>query len=475
MSWRRVTLSALYAILIAGWLGLAQWIAPPLIVAAHQGRSITILNRLVQGTGSAASAEPTLRAWREISWAAAMAGLLHLSIVLLIARLDRRQSKQAQCGSQGIGRGTNLAIVLLAVAFFGGTILIGAVQDYYLYLAMWREVRQRHDPWFLVVGVFGKYPLNAYGPLFNLLAIPAWINPLLPKILFAHAYLALAVWLINDGSEVRHHSVRARLLFLIWFFCPYVWVEIPIYGHFDVLVGLLCIAAVEARVRGNDIVSGLCLALGVLLKYLPIVLLPFLILDRGRIRFRLLIAAVGGIVLGLGTSMLLWGPSTFRPLLFAAERTSHHLSIYRFLKGSHSPLVHIRIQENTDQFALPILFIALLLSWSWSRRKEIDPVASSVLAILVTLMFYQVGFAQYQMVLFVLASYWVLRNVEGIANRPFLVIAMALYFGWLSVFDVIDSWISIDSLSMQEWIGLPTFLLGCLLGACILSSSRSRM
>ena len=32
-----------------------------------------------------------------------------------------------------------------------------------------------------------------------------------------------------------------------------------------------------------------------------------------------------------------------------------------------------------------------------------------MLAILVTLMFYQVGFAQYHFVLFVLASYWMVR------------------------------------------------------------------
>ena len=50
----------------------------------------------------------------------------------------------------------------------------------------------------------------------------------------------------------------------------------------------------------------------------------------------------------------------------------------------------------------------IALSWTWfqARKRMIQPAPAAVLAILVTLMFYQVGFAQYHMVLFVLASYW---------------------------------------------------------------------
>ena len=40
--------------------------------------------------------------------------------------------------------------------------------------------------------------------------------------------------------------------------------------------------------------------------------------------------------------------------------------------------------------------------------RMIGPAPAAVLAVLVTLMFYQVGFAQYHMVLFVLASYWMM-------------------------------------------------------------------
>ncbi|HMF37013.1 MAG TPA: glycosyltransferase 87 family protein, partial [Isosphaeraceae bacterium] len=223
-------------------------------------------------------------------------------------------------------------------------------------------------------------------------------------------------------------------------------------------------------VRRRDVITGVFLGLGVLLKYMPIVLLPFLILDRGRPRYRLLSAAAVTIALGLGTSVLLWGPSTFRPLIFAAERSSHHLSIYRFLKGPCSPLRWIDLNEDADQAAPVFLLTALLWTWRLAQKRMIEPAPSAVLAILVTLMFYQVGFAQYHMVLFVLASYWMLSDRGAIREAIPVWIALGCYFGWLSIFDVMLSTINIDSIGMQEWIGLPTFLLGCLLLVIIVRS-----
>ena len=72
--------------------------------------------------------------------------------------------------------------------------------------------------------------------------------------------------------------------------------------------------------RGHDVRAGMSLALGVLLKYMPVVLLPFLALDRGRLRTRFLQVAVVSIALGLAYELLLCrGPSTLSPLGFAAR------------------------------------------------------------------------------------------------------------------------------------------------------------
>ena len=468
---RALLLIALYGAILAGWFSFARWVAPPIVASAHQGHSSAVLNRLVQDTRSAAPLATTvLERWGHFAGAVLLAGLLHLAIVLLICLHDPASTDQGSSPRRGLERWANPVLILLSFAYLALTVRRGGIQDYYFFLQMWREVQLGRDPWFYAYGVFGKYPMNAYGPLFNIFAIPALVNPLLPKLLFAGAYLVFAIWLIKDRGQ---DWLRASLLWpllVVWFWMPYCWVEIANFGHFDVLVGLLCAAAVEARFRRRDVISGVFLGLGVLLKFMPIVLLPFLILDRGRPRCRLLSAAAVTIALGLGTSVLLWGPSTFRPLIFAAERSSHHLSIYRFLKGPYSPLRWIDLNEDADQAAPVFLLTALLWTWRLAQKRMIEPAPSAVLAILVTLMFYQVGFAQYHMVLFVLASYWMLSDRGAIREAIPVWIALGCYFGWLSIFDVMLSTIDIDRMGMQEWIGLPTFFLGCLLLVIIVRS-----
>ena len=306
-----------------------------------------------------------------------------------------------------------------------------------------------------------------------MLAIPAWINPLLPKLLFALAYLAFAVWLIKDCGKGRQRSRLGGLVLLVWLFNPYLWVEIACFGHFDILVGLCCVAAVAARADGRDVLSAVSLGLGVLIKFMPIVLLPFLILDRQRFRFRLLAAAVGVIAAGFLISLLIWGTSTFRPMFFAAGRTSQHLSIYRFLQGKNSPLQTHRIPRESRRLGqadpapralagmdmeppegdrprglgrpgdpghghpLPGWFSAVsdgalraglvLVDPAWSESTEIEPWS---------------------------ASRWVATSA---GLRP-------------STSSSLSS--DIDELHMQEWIGLPTFILEFGLLAAIVQSAN---
>jgi hypothetical protein len=393
-----------------------------------------------------------------------IAGLLHLSLVLFVRRLDRRAS---------------LAMVLISLAFLAVTVVSGPRHDYEFDLQIWNMVRMGNDPWWRVIN--GVFPLNAYGPLFNVLALPAWVNPLAPKLLFAYAYLMLSVWLVRDLGPRRGLAGWPALGMIAWLFNPFVWVEIAIFGHFDILVGVACVAAVEARVRGRDLVSGSCLATGVLLKYIPIVLLPFLILDRGKVRLRLLASALAVIALGLGASCAIWGTSTFRPLTFAATRESSLLSILRFLRGSYSPLRWFMASSDLDAMATPFLIVTLLRAWTWCRLRWIDPVSSAVLAILTLLLFYQVGFPQYQMVLFVLATYWVVRDWERFRIRSPLAAALGCYFGWQAAFDVLYCWFGGtlgfgDELSwVPEVVGLPTFLLGCVLVVCVVREAVQRV
>ncbi len=301
-----------------------------------------------------------------------------------------------------------------------------------------------------------------------------------PKLLFAYAYILFAIARIKGFAAGRVPSRLGAIGLAALFWNPFAWVELAFYGHFDILVGLACLGAVRARVHGRDIRAGACLAAGVLLKFLPIVLLPFLAFDRGRPRVRLLYVTLATIAIGLGLSVQVWGLSTFSPLGLAASRGSRTLSIFYFLRARYSPLPWIGVWPNVDYLEplVQILALSLVWWWSWNRRPGVE--ASAVVAVATVVLLYRVGYPQYPMVTLVLASAWILGQWDRLRNRAALVVAMAGYFGWLAAFDVYymfyEAW-HIQSLwyVVNDLAGLPTFLLGCaFVAATVLAATPSR-
>ena len=468
------TIVATYAALGAVWVGASLWVVPPIIAAAYEGRSLSALNRFFRGRNPH-PVEHYFGLWGAFSGAVLIAGALHLAIVLVVRRRTRPPDATGLPGEGSIDARLGRLLVGFSLAFLAVTVLGGPRHDYVADLEIWDHVLRGLDPWWLLAGK--GYPLNAYGPLFNAMAALAWVNPMAPKLLFASAYLGFLIWLLGDADPRRGAFGLPRFGLVAWFLNPFPWVDIAWFGHFDILVAVACVAAVHGRVRGRDVASGASLAAGVLLKYVPVVILPFLALDGRKARPRLFATAGALIALGLGSSVLIWGPSTFRPLTLATTRGSSLLSIFRFLRGAYSPLRLFWDAPDVDFLSMPCLVVAgaSVFAWCWWRR--VDPATSAVLAVLTTLLFYQVGFIQYQMNLFLLGSYWALSPRGPSGPDRLLATSLGIYAGGLALFDVYhasyggvvhpeDPWAWVDDVA-----GLPTFLAGCGLLASLLRFS----
>jgi hypothetical protein len=461
-------LALVYAALLAAWAGLARWVVPPLLTSDHPGPLIIALKRYLHGFATPFNDLDALGCWSELSGALIIAAILHLTILAILRRYDLGIAEGRSADDLRAARRASQVLAVLAFAFLAVAALTFPRHDYYFYLQIWYEVRQGHDPWWNVVGLHGEGPLNAYGPLFNLLAGPAWVNPLAPRLFFAYGYLLFAIASIKDAMASLRPSRLGVLGLFAWFWNPFPWIEIAIRGHFDILVGLLCLAAIHARLRDRDILSGICLALGVLLKYFPIVLLPFFVLDGDRFRLRTPFVALASIACGLALSCALWGPATLRPLTFAANRPSATMSIYWFFRSPYSPLLRMGMLPNLDYLSPVIMGLALMLAWSWSRRRRPSLEAVAAVVAATTVLLYRVGYPQYQMVPFVLVSSWVLRNWRGLRARTLLGVALAFQLAWLAVFDVCDVFYNNSVPSpllemVQNFSGMPTFVFGCLL------------
>jgi hypothetical protein len=466
---RTAALVGLYAVALASWWWFARSWGPLLITSAREGRSSAVLARWVAWYGGDRRLDLVLKNWEGLTTAVVVAGVCHLAVVVTASVWRRRHAREQgpwsarfDCVSLGL-------LIVLSLAFFVVTILAGSIHDYYFFVQIWEEILRGRDPWFLVLGRYMKYPLNAYGPLFTLFAPLTLIHPLAPKLVFALAFWMFAGWLVLDFAPRRRLPGWAGLVLLLWLANPYAWIEIACFGHLDLLVGLLCIAAVEARMRRNDFAAAAWISAGTLLKYFPGVLVPFLMLDGRRVRVRFLATTLALGALGMSLACLIWGLTALRPLTFAVAREPAHMSIFRFLTGRYSLFDESLYISFLETAASPILLIALAWSWSWTRRTQFEMFASCVLTVTVTLWLYKVGFAQYPMVLFVLGAYWFVRDHETLQRRVPLVLAFCAYFAWVAWFDVLL--LRGQELRVVEWAGLVTFVLGGLLVASIVRAA----
>src|SRR5262249_43310557 len=107
--------------------------------------------------------------------AALLAAVLHLVIVLFIFRIDRKHRNRFSYSSRPYSH-VNAVLVVFSAAFLALTVLSGSRGDYEGYLHEWMAVLGGYDPWESDARV-GTW-VNAYGPLFNMLALLVWVNPL---------------------------------------------------------------------------------------------------------------------------------------------------------------------------------------------------------------------------------------------------------------------------------------------------------
>jgi hypothetical protein len=431
------------------WIGFAEWVAPHVISTAYDERNLWILNRVFQGRRWL-PVEHYLHLWNVIAAAVLLAALLHLMIVFFICGTDRKHRVRFAGAALSFSN-ANAALIVFSAAFLALAVFSGVQGDYRAYLEEWTAVLRGANPWDQAE-VLNPLGPSSYGPLFNVLAPLAWLNPLANKLLFAFSYLVYVIWLIKEFAPRQGVVAFSWPWVCLWVLNPFPWEQIAYFGYFDVLVSLACVAAVHSFVRGkNDGVSGTYLALGILLKYMPVVILPFLVLSERRFHFRLLSFCVGVTIAGFLVSIVVWGTSTFFPLTFIATRPSDW-SIYT---GLH-PLYSL------DWLEKPLLLTGGLGMFTWCVLRRIEPVLSSALAILVTLLFYRIGFANYQMVLFSLILYWSVSNWARFKEHFVLTALLIGYFSFLAVDNYIFWSYPAENFTIFV-IMLFKFLLGCVL------------
>jgi hypothetical protein len=349
-----------------------------------------------------------------------------------------------------------LAVVIALLLFLAYR--TGARHDYGLYyLKQWKTVLTGENPWsdFDVIE-------NAYGPFQNLFAWCSSVHILLPKLLFASAtaVVALISSFLPLGLPEQTSLAQRVYLFAFSLLSPYCLIIVFIFGHNDVVpassMALAVILLVSFRSPALRIASGGLLALGVLSKFYPVVILPWLSFRRQSLDWAFLSGFAGTFALLLAFFYKLWGQTMLTPLLFAGSRESKHLSIFSFVRNV--------LGVDLDSWSVTLVLLVFLVVSLLLIRLNAGILLGSIVTFAAVLTFYKVGHQQFFLFFFLITPFAIryLRSTIDVFSPKVALFSFA-WLGYLSWYELmyfvtygIDRW---PAKVLRHWSGLFYFII----------------
>jgi hypothetical protein len=345
--------------------------------------------------------------------------------------------------------------------------------DYEAYTVQWRIVANGLDPWKTWPGIYQTgVGGNMYGPLFNLYGLLSVVDAKLPR-LFSTSLWLLALWPVVALIPRSGFALKIRFwLYMATVVNPFPWGWVSVFGINDTIVGALLALAILSRKRGGSAVAGGLFGLAALLKFYPLLLAPFMAVDRRRIDLRFAACVAAVFLTGMACAYVVWGSSIFAPLQSAATRESRDISIYGFLAQSHlSPLDGVGVPLLAIQIVFAVAGLAAFAMHVLNRGTSLDGLVLGYLTIVAA---YQLGEHQlYVPLVLILPLYLLLERPEPLVTRR-----LVLVFAAFSLLGI--GFLAFDAYSEPPWIyiqknaGLPMFIVNLLaIVALATRSSRS--
>jgi len=269
--------------------------------------------------------------------------------------------------------------------------------DYQAYIRQWQLVLDGDNPWSTD---------NRYGPLHNVFAFLLPLGPLAPKLFMVGALLAANAALVL--SLMRERGLGSiQLVYLLAIPTNLLVIGVGGWrGLNDAVVAALLVFAVLVRHRRHFLATGVLVGLAALLKYYPILLLPFFALNGKERTLHWSVIASGAVVffLGLGLAVAIWGQAPLVAIWEGSGRPPKILSILATLGelyGRYGRGIVPWLIENNTYFVLGGAAAAFLFAW----RASLNWLEAAVLGFLVILLLYKVGHEQFYVPwLFMVAS-----------------------------------------------------------------------
>jgi len=329
-----------------------------------------------------------------------------------------------------------LIIASLVMAF---SYLTGSRHDYVAYIQQWEVILRGADPW---LGTD-----NAYGPIHNLLAWIYMVNRLLPKLF--GSLLLVATGAISAfcqlGIEDKSNSSQRLSLFASFVLSPFALITVSLYANNDIfpaaamvlsIVGIVSFKSIPSR-----IISGGLLAIGTMIKFYPLIIIPSLSVRHRSIDWAFISGFVGTLITIVMLAYDRWGKSVLIPLTFAGSRGSKHLSMFNFTSNV--------MGLNLDRFSIPLMLVVFATTTYFLFKLNVGPLLTSILTFAAVLSFYKVGHQQFFLFFFLVGPF-AIRYFLSCSNILTSKVS-ALFFLWIGFLN----WYQLEySLTCGMWQGL---------------------
>jgi hypothetical protein len=375
-------------------------------------------------------------------------------------------------GSNQFEFSLSLAVLFWHLLLLAYSFACGVLFDHKHYVEQWQLMLSGGDPWSTD---------NTYGPLHNVIGYLYLLDPLAPKMLIVGALLVANLLLVDQLLKLRGASIS---------FLPYL-LAVPanvlvlgmgiVFGLNDALVAAFLVFAVILRIRDLNSLAGIAIGLAALMKFYPLLLLPFFALearekrDNQGLNWSLILSGSFVFALGIIGAYLTWGSGIFRVISTGAERGASLMSILVDLSrwGWNGPIV-IALSKYNALF----VFAGAGFVFALAFFKRVLWLEAAVLGYLSILMIYKVGHQQFFIPwLFLVAALPLLKTPTS-DRLAFTMIPMAIY---LSIFHFafdLGSNLMGNRAEWVEWhagtISFPIELLSLIAGLIATLKTQSR-
>jgi len=315
----------------------------------------------------------------------------------------------------------HIVFLCVVVAAIGFLLLNKVYFDHKLYLHDWQAIAQGKNAW--------TNPTNAYGPTHSGLVILYYFHIKLPWLFYVILWLATC-W-VTSNFLIRNQVISERqklLLHFYLFFNPLLWIFVVEGGGNDMLMAFFVIFSFHLYRKNKDVFSGASMAIAIGVKFLPIVIVPFLIFSKKKIRWKYACALVLTSTLIFGISYFLWGEKNLQPFQFALERPSKMLSGFRFLRGCYSPLLLFSDKPNVDWLSTWAIGVSIASFFYVHIRYQLENLLSAIIALGLVVLFYKVGHHQYFITFITSLLFWISSNDKNYINVKKRMFSFNLFF-----------------------------------------------